>query len=140
MSVGLIAVAIALYALALFFLVRTTGPAHMRVRPLPLAILTGQMSAYVAFATYAVLRRSDSVRAAILLGMTAAFLVEGVEFFLGYDTTASLLVFAAMPLLLSSGFALIESPSWLRSFLLGLLAAGAAVVGVYATLYLQRGF
>jgi hypothetical protein len=138
-SLGLVAVAIALYAVGLFFLVRTTGPEHMRARPLPLAILTVQMSAYVALATYAVLRRSDSIRAAILLGMTAAFFVEGAEFALGLDTTASGLFGAAIPLFLAFGFALIESSSWLRSFVLGLLAAVVAVLGVYATLFLQKG-
>jgi hypothetical protein len=45
----------------------------------------------------------------------------------------------AMPLFLAFGFALIESASWLRFFMLGLVAAVVAVLGIYATLYLQKG-
>ena len=138
---GLFAVAMALYGVALFVLKHAEffGPYPPGTRPIAVAALTAQMVAYVALATYGVLRRSDSVRAAILLGMTAAFFVEGAEFALTYDLTASLLFTAALPLLLAFGFALIESPSWLRSFVLGLVASAIAVLGVYATLELQRG-
>jgi hypothetical protein len=134
-------VALALYGVARFVLVHAEffGPYLPGTRPIAVALLAAQMAAYVALATYAVLRRSDSIRAALLLGMTAAFFVEGAEFALTYDTTASLLFTAAMPLLLTFGFALIESASWLRSFMLGLVVAVVAVLGVYATLYLQKG-